>query len=81
MNFEHVTSKKLRAILTGKSSAKQLSWGIDYTSKCLEKDEANMNISYKVFNQRENYLNKAEEMFKAGNLLESLTFLQKTWEI
>lgn len=81
MNFDHVSSKKLRDILTGNPNDAQMSWAIVYTKKALDHDANNENISYSVVDERINRFNKARVLFDIGMLDEALYFLKRTWEV
>lgn len=80
MNFEHLTSKKLKSILNGNPTANQMSWAIQYTEKCLEDDETNEDVSYSVLEKRLERFTLAKCLFDKGLNDQSLNLLRKTWE-
>jgi hypothetical protein len=81
MSLEHLTSKKLKEILTGKPDEVSIKWAIDYTKKCVASDESNEAVPYHVVQERKARLALAEEMFSRGVPTASSYFLKKTWEV
>lgn len=81
MNFEYLTSKKLKQILTSNPTDAQIAWAINYTSDCLDSDENNEDVMPQVLEERVKRFNKAKVLFDVGMYDESLYFLKRTWEV
>lgn len=81
MNFDHLTSKKLKFVLTGKPTDEQIAWAISYTKNCLDDDEHNEDVMPQVLDARLSQFGNAKTLFDIGMYDESLYFLKRTWQI
>lgn len=79
MKFDHLTSKKLRDVLSGNFDKKQMIWAFNYTQNALDDDENNEEVNYDVLEKRIEYFEKAKSMLDTDRPQEALLFLQKTW--
>lgn len=81
MNFEHLTSKKLKGVLTGNPTDAQIAWAMTYTERALDSDSSNEDVRYEVLDERIRRFEKAQTLFDVGLIDESLYFLKQTWSV
>jgi hypothetical protein len=82
INFEWVTSKKLRDILLSNNcSKKDLTWALDKTYNAIRADENNEMVSYEILGYRERSYDIANHYFEKGNLNRCLKLIKNTWRV
>lgn len=81
MNFEHLTSKKLKGVLTGNPTDAQIAWAVSYTERALDSDASDEEVRHEVLDERVKRFDKAKVLFDIGLIDESLYFLKQTWSV